>query len=59
MSMIALAFAYLRRRWGQALLSVIVGALGIAAVATAVVGVARSSEIGPSDTGKTLTFMFS
>jgi|SRR5579862_12365 len=38
MSMIALAFAYLRRRWGQALLSVIVGALGIAAVATAVVG---------------------
>jgi putative ABC transport system permease protein len=37
-STIMLAFAYLRRRWGQALLSVIVGGLGIAAVATAVVG---------------------
>src|SRR5580704_11681415 len=36
--MIGLAFAYLRRRWGQALLSVIVGALGVAAVGTAVVG---------------------
>ena len=35
---VELAFAYLRRRWGQALLSIIVGALGIAAVATAVVG---------------------
>lgn len=33
-----LAFAYLRRRWGQALLSMLVGALGIAAVATTVVG---------------------
>ena len=36
MNAIALAFAYLRRRWGQALLSMIVGALGIAAVATAI-----------------------
>jgi len=33
-----LAFAYLRRRWGQALLSILVGALGIAAVSTAFVG---------------------
>jgi putative ABC transport system permease protein len=38
MSMITLAFAYLRRRWGQALLSILVGALGIAAVATAYTG---------------------
>ncbi len=38
MSFVALAFAYLRRRWGQALLSILVGALGIAAVATAMVG---------------------
>ncbi len=38
MNVIALAFAYLRRRWGQALLSILVGALGIAAVATAFVG---------------------
>ncbi|HWA91029.1 MAG TPA: FtsX-like permease family protein [Rhizomicrobium sp.] len=38
MSMIALAFAYLRRRWGQALLSVLVGALGIAAVGVAFAG---------------------
>jgi putative ABC transport system permease protein len=38
MSFVSLAFAYLRRRWGQALLSIAVGALGIAAVATAVVG---------------------
>lgn len=38
MSFVALAFAYLRRRSGQALLSIIVGALGIAAVATAVTG---------------------
>ena len=38
MSFVALAFAYLRRRWGQALLSIFVGALGIAAVATAIVG---------------------
>ena len=36
MSTIALAFAFLHRRWGQALLSMLVGALGIAAVATAV-----------------------
>jgi putative ABC transport system permease protein len=36
--MIGLAFAYLRRRWGQALLSVLVGALGIAAVMVAFVG---------------------
>jgi putative ABC transport system permease protein len=33
-----LALAYLRRRWGQALLSALVGALGIAAVTTALVG---------------------
>jgi putative ABC transport system permease protein len=38
MSFVALAFAYLRRRWGQALLAIFVGALGIAAVATAIVG---------------------
>ena len=38
MTAIMLAFAYLRRRWGQALLSILVGALGIAAVATAFVG---------------------
>ena len=38
MSFPALAFAYLRRRWGQALLSTLVGALGIVAVVTAVVG---------------------
>ncbi|HEY4940667.1 MAG TPA: ABC transporter permease [Rhizomicrobium sp.] len=38
MNVIALAFAYLRRRWGQALLSIVVGALGIAAVSTAFVG---------------------
>ena len=38
MSAIVLAFAYLRRRWGQALLSILVGALGIAAVSTAFVG---------------------
>jgi putative ABC transport system permease protein len=38
MSFVALAFAYLRRRWSQALLSIFVGALGIAAVATAIVG---------------------
>lgn len=36
--MIALAFAYLQRRWGQATLSVLVGALGIAAVTIALVG---------------------
>ncbi len=39
MNIVALAFAYLRRRWGQALLSIMVGALGIAAVATAYVGI--------------------
>ena len=39
MSFVALSFAYLRRRWGQALLSVLVGALGIAAVTIAYVGV--------------------
>ena len=38
MTVITLAFAYLQRRWGQALLSILVGALGIAAVATAYVG---------------------
>lgn len=36
--MIGLALAYLRRRWGQALLSVLVGALGIAAVTAAFAG---------------------
>lgn len=35
MTAINLAFAYLKRRWGQALLSILVGALGIAAVVTA------------------------
>jgi hypothetical protein len=39
MSSLILAFAYLRRRWGQALLSVLVGALGVSAVAIAYVGV--------------------
>src|SRR5436853_206165 len=38
MSFAGLAFAYLRRRWGHALLSALVGALGIAAVVTAIVG---------------------
>ena len=38
MTAIALAFAFLRRRWGQALLSIFVGALGIAAVVTAILG---------------------
>ena len=38
MSFAGLAFAYLHRRWGQAVLSMLVGALGIAAVATALVG---------------------
>lgn len=36
MTFVALAFAYLRRRWGQAVLSVVVGALGVTAVATAI-----------------------
>ena len=35
MTALTLAFAYLRRRWGQALLSILVGALGIAAVVIA------------------------
>ena len=38
MSALTLAFAYLQRRWGQALLSILVGALGITAVATAIAG---------------------
>jgi putative ABC transport system permease protein len=38
MSFAGLALAYLRHRWGQAALSMVVGALGIAAVATAMVG---------------------
>jgi len=38
MTFAALALAYLRRRWGQALLSMMVGASGIAAVATVLVG---------------------
>ncbi len=38
MSFAVLALAYLRRRWGQALFSVVVGALGIAAVTIALVG---------------------
>lgn len=37
MTFTGLAFAYLRRRWGQALLAVMVGALGLAAVATVLV----------------------
>jgi putative ABC transport system permease protein len=36
--MLSLAFSYLRRRWGQALLSIVVGALGITAVVTALIG---------------------
>jgi putative ABC transport system permease protein len=39
MNIVSLAWAYLLRRWGHALLSVLVGALGIAAVATAIVGI--------------------
>ena len=35
MTALTLAFAYLKRRWGQALLSILVGALGIAAVVIA------------------------
>ena len=38
MSFVALAFAYLRRRWGQALLSVLVGALGVSAMAMILMG---------------------
>jgi putative ABC transport system permease protein len=38
MSFVALAFAYLRRRWGQAVLSAVVGALGITAIATTLIG---------------------
>jgi putative ABC transport system permease protein len=38
MSSMILALSYLRRRWGQALLSTLVGALGIAAVTTALSG---------------------
>jgi len=38
MTFAGLAFAYLRRRWGQALLSMLVGSLGIAVVATVLVG---------------------
>lgn len=38
MTAVTLALAYLKRRWGQALLSIVVGALGIAAVSTAFIG---------------------
>ncbi|HTQ14794.1 MAG TPA: FtsX-like permease family protein [Rhizomicrobium sp.] len=38
MNVVELAFAYLRRRWGQALLSILVAALGVAAVSVAFVG---------------------
>ncbi|HEY0107643.1 MAG TPA: ABC transporter permease [Rhizomicrobium sp.] len=38
MMALTLALAYLRRRWGQALLSILVGALGVAAVGIAYVG---------------------
>jgi len=38
MNFVGLAAAYLRRRWGQACLSVLVGALGIAAIATTLLG---------------------
>jgi len=38
MTFAGLAFSYLRRRWGQALLAVMVGALGMAAVVTVLVG---------------------
>ena len=44
MHLVNLALAYLRCRWGQALLSVIVGALGIAAVATATIGIESLPE---------------
>ena len=44
MPLFGLAIAYLRRRWGQALLSVLVGALGIAAVATAAIGIESLPE---------------
>jgi putative ABC transport system permease protein len=37
MNVFSLAWAYIRRRWGQALLSVLVGALGLAAIATAII----------------------
>lgn len=38
MSFVLLAFAYLRRRWGQAVLSAVVGAIGIGAVTTVLAG---------------------
>lgn len=38
MIFVMLAFAYLRRRWGQAVLSTLVGALGISAVGTMLAG---------------------
>ncbi len=38
MTFAGLAVAYLRRRWGQGVLAMMVGALGIAAVATVMVG---------------------
>jgi len=44
MSFIGLAFAYLHRRWGQAALSILVGALGIAAAATATLAFAALPE---------------
>ncbi len=37
MKTILLAWAFLRRRWGQALLAILVGALGVAAVETVVI----------------------
>ena len=37
MTTMGLAWAFLRRRWGQALLSVVVGALGVAAVETVII----------------------
>jgi len=37
MKTFGLAWAFLRRRWGQALLSVVVGALGVAAVETVII----------------------
>jgi len=44
MGLVLLAAAYLRRRWGQALLSMVVGALGISAVATAMIGIEALPE---------------
>ncbi|MGD0191880.1 MAG: ABC transporter permease [Rhizomicrobium sp.] len=51
MNILTLAVAYLRRRWGQALLSVLVGALGIAAVTVAFVGLDALPEAAEQSWG--------